>query len=184
MILTYYTIQKASKFCCVPWVYPRKDPLIITKVFWKVQIFPDWSEGYIKLFKKIIGIDPWVYSALRITGPRKICSVLRKSRGKFCTIYPQNGLQATKFFCAALGPQFFLEAIGGAQRWIPEKIFQFRAYLPPKRIYGFFPRKDPLFGGGGGGTMSIHDIYFFFQNMNVLDLRIPNLQKKPIFLSP
>ena len=71
MILTYYTIQEASNFCQIPSVYPRKDPLIITKVFRKVQIFIYDSGGYIKLFKKIIGIDPCLCSALRIAGRTK-----------------------------------------------------------------------------------------------------------------
>jgi len=77
MILTYYFQCGPSKFCRVPSVYPRKDPLIITKVFRKVQIFSDGAEGYIKLFKKIIGIDPCVCSASRIAGRRKICSQKR-----------------------------------------------------------------------------------------------------------
>ena len=70
MILTYYTIQEASNFCQIPSVYPRKDPLIITKVFRKFQIFYS-SGGYIKLFQKIIGIDPCLCSALRIAGRTK-----------------------------------------------------------------------------------------------------------------
>ena len=70
MILTYYMIQEASKFCQIPSVYPRKDPLIITKVFRKFQIFYS-SGGYIKLFQKIIGIDPCLCSALRIAGRTK-----------------------------------------------------------------------------------------------------------------
>ena len=41
-----------------------------------------------------------------------------------------------------------------------------------------FEAKTLPFSGVWGGHTSIHDIYFFIQNMKVHDLRMSNMQKK------
>ena len=47
-----------------------------------------------------------------------------------------------------------------------------------------FFQKTPPFSGGWGGGIVYFTTFFFFQNMKVLDLKIPNLPKKQNPLSP
>ena len=60
----------------------------------------------------------------------------------------------------------------------PEKIYENPTIRTGLNNLINFEAKTPPFSGVWGGHTSIHDIFFFIQNMKVHDLRMSNGQKK------
>ena len=91
-----------------------------------------------------------------------------------------ENLMGHKTFWAAWGPQFFFFFL--MYKWhpqmYPEKIYENPTIRTGLNNLINFEAKTPPFSGVWGGHTSIHDIFFFIQNMKVHDLRMSNVQKK------
>ena len=62
----------------------------------------------------------------------------------------------------------------------PEKIYENPTIRTGLNNLINFEAKTPPFSGVWGGHTSIHNIFFFIQNMKVHDLRMSNVQKKNV----